>query len=91
MNRQPWQAAPWRWDLGVLCSNDPVCARHSPDRDASEHALLDQAAERALGAGGAGRQQDRGHRYERVVGGGAVNPLADGARRVAALERDRCD
>lgn len=27
------------WDLGVLCSNDPVCARHSPDRDASERHL----------------------------------------------------
>lgn len=27
------------WDLGVLCSNDPVCANHSPSRDPSERHL----------------------------------------------------
>lgn len=27
------------WDLGHLCSNDPVCGSHSPDRDLSERHL----------------------------------------------------
>ncbi len=27
------------WDLGVLCSNDPVCAHHDPDRDPTERQL----------------------------------------------------
>lgn len=27
------------FDLGVLCSNDPVCARHNPHQDASERYL----------------------------------------------------
>ena len=27
------------WDLGALCSNDPVCAAHSPRGDQSERFL----------------------------------------------------
>jgi hypothetical protein len=27
------------WDLGVLCSNDPVCAGHGPDSDPTERQL----------------------------------------------------
>ena len=27
------------WDLGRLCSNDPVCARHSPAQDHQERYL----------------------------------------------------
>lgn len=27
------------WDLGVLCSNDPVCATHTPERDIAERFL----------------------------------------------------
>lgn len=27
------------WDLGVLCSNDPVCAGHGPDDDPTERSL----------------------------------------------------
>jgi hypothetical protein len=27
------------WDLGVLCSNDPVCAGHGPDDDPTERTL----------------------------------------------------
>jgi hypothetical protein len=50
--------------------------------------LIDEAPQRALAAGGAGREQDRGHRLL-VAGGRAVDSLSDRARRIAAVERHR--
>ncbi|MFO0675875.1 MAG: hypothetical protein U0169_05035 [Polyangiaceae bacterium] len=47
--------------MGVLCSNDPVCASHSPDHDPAEHYLEGAACHGCLFI--AECSCERGNRY----------------------------